>query len=397
MAPMDRDDIHPIRVPQLDVNDQEMELLSWSVEHGDEVTRGQVLCVLETAKASFDLAAEHHGVVARFVEEGSTVRVGQHLGAIGRDLDVIAAAAGDSVRESPQDAAPAARDLRVTNKAAALADAHGIDTSRVPHKGGIVKEKDVRRFLEQTSTPSADRAAPPTTDEAPLPGWLAELLLDAEPRTRHRAAVGRQLAETQRAVVAAQVETEVRLEAADRIVKAAGGQTSLFHLVMGHAARHLRAFPLLKTLNSGDALHSYRDCDLSFTLSGPDRKLFTPVVRQADTLDLESIVLRCAELSLAAFRDELTKDQLMGGCFTVSALTGLEVTRFAALQNQYQSAALAIGAPRTTLVLSADGTPAEARVAALVLTYDHAVCDGYYAGEFLTALKRSLEQEPALG
>ena len=66
------------------------------------------------------------------------------------------------------------------------------------------------------------------------------------------------------------------------------------------------------------------------------------------------------------------------------------------LRMRRATAALAVGSPRSTVVLDADGVPAEARVATFVLTYDHAVCDGYYAGEFLTALKGSLEQDAAL-
>jgi len=87
----------------------------------------------------------------------------------------------------------------------------------------------------------------------------------------------------------------------------------------------------------------------------------------------------------------LVQEKLLGGCFTVSMLTGLEVTRFTALQNQFQSAVLAVGSPRERVVREPDGTFAAVRFVTLTLSYDHGVCEGFYAGQFLTRLKQALE------
>lgn len=386
---MTREEVQAIRVPQLDVNDLDMELLSWSVEDGASVDVGDTLCVLETAKATFELEAEHAGVFSPSVAEDTSVRVGQIIGHVGASAEAIAA---HRSAEEATDTESSDRLTRVTAKARALAEEHGLDAESIPHQGGIVKEKDVRRHLD------AGAGGAPAEDDrdASLPGWLAEALLDPEPLSRHRIAVGRQLTRTQSSVVAAQVETEIRLDAAAGVLDGAGPNASVFHLVLQHAARALDVFPLLKSFRVGDTVRQYRSTDIAFTVAGRDRRLFTPVLRSAAQLDLDEVVTGCADLVLRIFRDEIGKQDLIGGCFTVSMLTGLPVTRFLALQNQYQSAALAVGSPREQVVLDDAGHPARSSVSTCVLTYDHAICDGYYAGEFLAALKRSVEQKPDL-
>ena len=115
------------------------------------------------------------------------------------------------------------------------------------------------------------------------------------------------------------------------------------------------------------------------------------MVQRADTLSLEDLAGECMALSLEAYRGELAQEKLLGGCFTVSMLTGLEVTRFTALQNQFQSAVLAVGSPRERVVRETDGSFAAARFVTLTLSYDHGVCEGFYAGQFLTQLRQALE------
>jgi pyruvate dehydrogenase E2 component (dihydrolipoamide acetyltransferase) len=114
-------------------------------------------------------------------------------------------------------------------------------------------------------------------------------------------------------------------------------------------------------------------------------------VDRADTLALEDLAAECLELMLSAYRGELAAERLTGGAFTVSMLTGLEVTRFTALQNQFQSAVLAVGSPRERVVRETQGDFAVEQFLTLTLAYDHGLCDGYYAGAFLIRLKQALE------
>jgi pyruvate/2-oxoglutarate dehydrogenase complex dihydrolipoamide acyltransferase (E2) component len=384
-----------VRVPQVDVNDVEMVLLEWRVEQGASVSKGQVVCVLETAKATHELEAESNGIVHRIAAAGSTVRVGESIAWLGASRSEIdAALAASNARAAPTDQ-PAPRNdgaPRATPRAKELAVEHGLDLAQVPHQGELIKERDVRDFLgARGSAPVA--SAPSAATDSSLPAQIKQLVEDQGELPRHKAAVARHLAATQSEIIYATVEVDVRLDAALHVLEQGGTGASLFHLVLQQTALALREFPLLRSFRRGQHVWRWKEIAIAFTLVDVERdhRLVTPVVHRADMLSLEDVAAECLELSLSAYRGELAAEKLTGGAFTISMLTGLEVTRFTALQNQFQSAVLAVGSPREQVVREEYGDFAAEQFLTLTLAYDHGLCDGYYAGAFLTRLKQALE------
>jgi 2-oxoglutarate dehydrogenase E2 component (dihydrolipoamide succinyltransferase) len=389
--------VHAVRVPQVDVNDLEMVLVEWRVDHGGSTPGSEVLCVLETAKATHDLEVEAAGVVHLVAEAGATVSVGDVIAWIGESLEAIAAhLAAQPGSSSQAPALPTRGDEgpRATPRARELAAEQGLDLGSIPHQGSLVKERDVRDFLAARGTAPATQPPSPPTPSAALPPLIEPLVEDAGELPRHKVVVARHLAATQAEVILATVETDVRVDAAEHLLEGHDSGASLFHLVLRASAQALRDFPLLRSFRRGSRLWRWREIGLAYTLVDPERdhRLVTPVVHRADELSLEELAGECMALSLEAYRGELAQEKLLGGCFTVSMLTGLEVTRFTALQNQLQSAVLAVGSPRDRVVPQDDGSFTAARFVTLTLSYDHGVCEGFYAGRFLTRLKQALEQ-----
>lgn len=393
--------VQAVVVPQLDVNDVEMELVAWTVDHGARVGEDTPLCTLETAKATHDLAAGSAGVVWRAAEERSTVSVGAVIAWIGASLAEIEAHLAAERVAGP---AEGGGELAVSPRAEALCREHGVDPREVPRRGALLKEKDVQRWLAERgdAAPARPAPAPAQPGEAagapePLPELVRELVVDEGPLPKHRAVIARHLAATQREIVFATAETDVEVGPAEERLARAGGGANLFHLFLGGLARLLARHPRFATFRHGGRLLRHRGAHVAFTLVGADgERLLTPVVRDADRLSTEAIAEACAALTLKSYRGEIQPAELQGGSITLSMLTGLEVTRFTALQNRYQSAVLAVGAPRDVL-LPAPGTAAgfrAARVVTATLSYDHGVCDGYAAGELLTDLKEVVEGEP---
>jgi pyruvate/2-oxoglutarate dehydrogenase complex dihydrolipoamide acyltransferase (E2) component len=386
----------PVRVPQVDVNDVEMVLLDWRVEHGARASKGQVLCVLETAKATHELESEAGGLVHRIAAAGSTVRVGEVIAWVGATLaEIQTEIAAQRSSPSSTDSQSAPRDEagpRATPRARELALEHGLDLEQIPHQGELIKERDVRDFLAARGAAPASSAAHQQPD-TPLPAQIAQLVEDQGELPRHKAAVARHLAATQAEIIYATIEVDVSLDRALLRLEEGGSGASLFHLVLHQTARALRDFPLLRSFRRGQRVWRWKETALAFTLVDVERdhRLVTPVVHRADTLSLEDLAAECLELSLAAYRGELAAEKLSGGAFTVSMLTGLEVTRFTALQNQFQSAVLAVGSPRERVVREDFGDFAVERFLTLTLAYDHGLCDGYYSGSFLARLKQALE------
>lgn len=74
----------PLSVP--DIGDAEkIELASWKVKAGDQVTEGQELCELVTDKAAFPLEAPHAGTIVSISRStGDLVKVGEVLAVLDR-------------------------------------------------------------------------------------------------------------------------------------------------------------------------------------------------------------------------------------------------------------------------------------------------------------------------
>jgi pyruvate/2-oxoglutarate dehydrogenase complex dihydrolipoamide acyltransferase (E2) component len=68
--------IEKIHMPKVSQEMDEVTLTRWAVAPGDRVNKGDVLCSVETEKASVDVESEQEGVVrALLVPEGSLVKL----------------------------------------------------------------------------------------------------------------------------------------------------------------------------------------------------------------------------------------------------------------------------------------------------------------------------------
>ena len=119
--------------------------------------------------------------------------------------------------------------------------------------------------------------------------------------------------------------------------------------------------------------------------------LLTPILRSADTLPLEEIARRSAELAARARAGTLTREEITGGTFTVSNLGMYGLDSFDAIINPPQVAILAVGALRER-VLARAGVPVVAPSLTLTLSADHRVIDGALAAQFVATLAENLER-----
>ncbi|MEZ5990607.1 MAG: E3 binding domain-containing protein [Planctomycetota bacterium] len=81
-----------LSVPHLGTAEEDVLLLEWRVPPGHDFHRGQILVVLETLKASFEIEAEDDGrMCAHLAEEGTRLQVGAPLAALAAPGEVASA------------------------------------------------------------------------------------------------------------------------------------------------------------------------------------------------------------------------------------------------------------------------------------------------------------------
>jgi pyruvate/2-oxoglutarate dehydrogenase complex dihydrolipoamide acyltransferase (E2) component len=169
-----------------------------------------------------------------------------------------------------------------------------------------------------------------------------------------------------------------RLDARLRRETAAHGPVSLLELALYETARILRDWPEMNGWYADGRAWTHNDVAIGFAVN-LGRSLRVPVVKDAATGSLRDIARAVRELTLRYLREELTIDDVTGGTFTITDLSGEGIVHFVPVLNERQSAILGLCAARP------DGSRE------LVLTFDHRLSDGMRAARFLAALRARLE------
>ncbi len=131
-----------IRVPQLNANEDEVQVVEVAVSEGQKVKKGDLLCTLESTKATQDLEAPVAGYVRRLaVEPGEQIAVGELICALTKRPDEPV--------ETMQERRPRASskgEVRTTRRAEALIEEYDVDIDKINHSG-IITERDVLQLL----------------------------------------------------------------------------------------------------------------------------------------------------------------------------------------------------------------------------------------------------------
>lgn len=161
--------ISEVILPVMDQSGGELTLAKWLKREGDVVSAGDVLCEVETSKASVDIPAAVDGVLRRiFVPAGTAVAsltviaviadATEPLPAIDPYYRVKGSAPGRPHTPDGESFVPAAENKPASRgqviaspRARKLAAEHDIDLSALAGTGpgGRIVEDDVRRAMEQ--------------------------------------------------------------------------------------------------------------------------------------------------------------------------------------------------------------------------------------------------------
>jgi len=164
--------------------------------------------------------------------------------------------------------------------------------------------------------------------------------------------------------------------------KARGVRVSLEDCAIAALAGALAAQPQLNGTLQDDLLKLEAAVDVAVAISVGDG-LMTPVIRNADRLDLADVAAAREDLVARARSGALKVSEMKGGTTTISNL-GLTVVRhFTPILNGGQLTLLGLGGMETRLARSATGEIVERLSLGLSLTADHRVVDGEPAGHLL--------------
>jgi pyruvate dehydrogenase E2 component (dihydrolipoamide acetyltransferase) len=379
-------------IPKVGLVMEEVKVVRWLKNVGDNVIAGEPLLEVETEKSVVEIEAAVTGRLTEIlVQADSRAVVGDQVAWIESAQAQSAVATTRTARTANPKAAapmtslaatPSRERIRSTPIARKLAAEHGIDLIGIAGTGpgGRVQLEDVQRAT------GAPRAA----------------AVGAQPLSPLRRAVARAMTLSHTTIpqftVARAVEwtllQTLRGEFAARLPDAAP-KLSVNDFLMQALARALSEFPALNATFSGDpesaGAHLVQASGAHIGLVvAVDNGLLVPVIHEVEQLGLAEIARRRQDCVKRALLGRLKREDLDGATLSISNLGVNGPDRFTAIINPPQSAILAVGRPRDCVV-PREGDIVVRPLSDLTLTVDHRVADGRLAAQFIARLVAILE------
>lgn len=417
-----------ILMPALSPTMTEGNLAKWTVAEGDKVAAGDVLCEIETDKATMEVEAVDEGVIGKILVPGGTeaVAVNAPIALLleeGEDASALdgfspsaaaptapasaaaAPAQAASAKPAPAAQAPAASaGARVfaSPLARRIAADKGLDIAQVagsgPH-GRIVKrdvdqaKPGVKPAAATASVAAAPATAPAISVNDPVFANMPEF--DVVPNSNMRKIIAKRLTASARDIPHFNLTVDVEIDKLLAIRKDINGREgspykiSVNDFIVKACAVALVNVPDCNVAYTDDAILHFKKVDIAIAVA-IDGGLITPIVKDAASKGLAALSTEVKELAGKARDGKLKPEEFQGGTFTVSNLGMFGVKGFNSIINPPQGGILSVGAGEQRAVVK-NGELAIATVVTLTLAVDHRCIDGATGAAFIKELKSLIE------
>ncbi|KAH8412022.1 hypothetical protein KR222_007034, partial [Zaprionus bogoriensis] len=425
-----------VPLPALSPTMERGSIVSWEKKEGDKLNEGDLLCEIETDKATMGFETPEEGYLAKILIAGGTkdVPVGKLVCIIVPDAGSIAAFANFKDDAAPAAAAaappppppsaaaaaapaPAAAAAPPPPPSPAAAAPAGTAPAAAPSGGRVYASPMAKKLAEAQqmrlqgkgsgvhgSLKSGDlAAAQPKAEAKPAaaakPGAAA---FKDIPLTNMRAVIAKRLLESKQnlphyyVTVECQVDKLMKFRAhINKKYEKEGARVSINDFIIKAMATACRKVPEANSAWMDTFIREYSDVDVSVAVS-TDKGLITPIVFSADRKGVLEISKDVKELAGKARANKLQPHEFQGGTISVSNLGMFGVNQFCAVINPPQSCILAIGTTTKKLVLDPDSPQGFKEVNSLTVTLsaDHRVVDGAVAAVWLKHFRDFME-DPA--
>lgn len=402
-APSTNATVLEVKVPAVGESITEVTVSVWNKKSGDSVKLDEVICELESDKATFELPAEATGILEIVAESGSVVGIGGLLakitvGAVAA-APVAAPAAVAPAASAPVVAADSSYATGHPSPAAAkILDEKGIAANAVAGSGvgGRITKEDA-----QNAVPGAPVAATaPSLAAAVSNGPSDARGVRREKMSSLRKTVARRLVAVKNETAMLTTFNEVdmkpvmdlRSKYKDKFKEKHGVGLGFMSFFTKAVCVALKEFPSVNAKIDGEEMIFHDYCDISIAVSAP-KGLVVPVIRSAEHLSLAGIESEVVRLAVKARDNKLSLEEMSGGTFTITNGGVFGSMLSTPIINAPQVAILGMHniVERAVVV---DGQIVVRPIMYLALSYDHRIIDGKESVSFLVRVKQLLE-DPA--
>ena len=427
--------IHDIFMPALSSTMTEGKIVEWVKSPGEKVEKGETVVVVESDKADMDVESFNAGYLAVIlVEAGQEAPVGNAIAYIAETEAEIeeakkraASSKGSSaIPPSAPKPATAATPVAATATTTATSNGNGrtvasprakklakefgvdlktlqgsgpygrivaIDVEQAAGKSSVKKVATPVATTIATPTPAPVAAPTPTPAPAPAPAPVSITTGETVPlNTLQKAVVQNMVASLQ--VPTYHVGYTIATDALDQLyqqIKPKG--VTMTALLAKAVAVTLQKHPVVNASYVPDAIKYSSEINIALAVAMPDGGLITPVLRNADQMDIYSLSRSWKDLVNRARAKQLQPEEYSTGTFTLSNLGMFGVDNFDAILPPGQGSILAISAAAPQVVANDAGMMGVRRLMKVNITCDHRIIYGAQAAAFLQDLAKLIETD----
>ncbi|MDG5814654.1 dihydrolipoamide acetyltransferase family protein [Chitinispirillales bacterium ANBcel5] len=381
----------------------------WIKQQGEAFSAGDVLCEVETDKATMDYEANSDGTILKIIAgEGARVKVGEVIAIAGSPGEDISALLKQIEGEQEKEAEPEGaireqaeidgvhkqskgdgkqkppKGVKASPLARELAKKNSIDITTVHGtgpQGRVIKQDIERRIKEKEAASTA-----PVTSSA--------MREEKIPHSERRRVIAQRLSQSMFTAphfyLSVNVCADLIVEARRNLNAKRDQKISLNAFLIKLVAEALRQYPQVNSTWQDDAIRHFGAVDIGLAVAVKDG-LVTPVVRNCTSKGILTIDEELRGLVEKARKGKLSLEDYTNATFTISNLGSYGVRHFTAIINPPGSAILAVGEVFKEPVVAQNKDIEVQSTIILTLSCDHRVVDGALAAEFAATLKEVFE------
>jgi 2-oxoglutarate dehydrogenase E2 component (dihydrolipoamide succinyltransferase) len=408
-------------------------IVRWIKKLGERVDRDEPLFEISTDKVDAEIPSPAAGVLVEIrAKEGETVPVNSVVAVIGDAGAAVAAppaqagvpvqapasaqAAPAAAPAAPAPVPPPAHAVAPPAYAAdqgapdgqrqkssplvrKIAKEHSVDLTRVPGTGlgGRVTKDDILGYLgtgERPAQSAAEVPAPAPAAHAPAfkPGDNVEVVALSVMRKKiaeHMVFSRRTSAHVHSVFEVDYTRVAKIREARKADYERQGVRLTYMSFLMKATVDALKAVPIINSSLDGDQIVYKKDINLGIAVA-LDWGLIVPVIKHAEEKNVLGLSRTIQDLAARARSKQLKPDEVQGGTFTITnpgvfgALFGMPII------SQPQVAIMGVGNIEKRVAVIDDAIAIRTR-GYLSLGYDHRLIDGAVADDFMSHVKKTLE------
>lgn len=377
-------------------------LAKWIKKEGDVVKPGDILCEIETDKATMEVEAVDEGILGKIIinAESENVPVNTIIAILledGEDASAISLTTEETQtiplqqnqfienknipaqKIADSQLAPSPNRIIASPLAKRIAVQNNIDLSKITGSGP--NKRIVKADLEKVSVYPPKIVNPRSNFE--------DVKL-----TMMRKTIAKRLTESKNTVphfyLTVDCEIDALLNIRKSINEASNFKISVNDLLIKICSKTLIDVPHTNVTWHDSFVRYHKQTDISIAVA-IDGGLVTPIVFNAEQLSIQDISKTAKALIEKARDGKLKPIDYEGGTFTLSNLGMFGIKQFNAIVNPPQGCILAVGAGEKRIVVKND-KPHVATVMTMTLSVDHRSVDGTLGAEFLKVFKKYVEK-----